>query len=60
MTSAIEKQVEINETYYAYMVNAKREYLDVQIDKAHHNEQRRSYEMKFMLAKEERNTLETK
>lgn len=42
------------------MVNAKREYLDVQLDKAHHNEQRRNYEMKYLLAKEERNTFENK
>lgn len=35
LTLSIEKQIEINETQYAQMVNAKRELLEIQIEKTH-------------------------
>lgn len=60
LTTSIEKQVEINETYYAYMINAKKDFLDVQIEKSHYKESQRNYEMKYSIALEEKNNLETK
>jgi len=42
------------------MINAKREFLDVQIEKSIHAEAKRDFEMKYKVSLEERNSLESK
>lgn len=60
LTISIEKQFVINETYYAYMVSAKKDYLEIQIEKSHFAESKRNYQMKYELALVEKNIFETK
>lgn len=42
------------------MINAKKDFLDVQIEKSHYKESQRNYEMKYSIALEEKVNLETK
>jgi len=42
------------------MINAKKDFLDVQIEKSHYKESQRNFEMKFAIANEEKNNLEIK
>lgn len=42
------------------MINAKKDYLDIQIEKSHYKESQRNFEMKYAIVLEEKNNLTTK